>query len=138
VRERVAWHRDRGHKIVIVSASPELYVGPVGERIGADAVLATRLAVDADGRLTGRYDGRNCRGEEKATRLRAWMEDQVAAGAWGEARPAVWAYGNSAGDRRLLAAADVGVDVGRLGRLGKLRAFPRLVQVQDRELGRAP
>jgi hypothetical protein len=38
----------------------------------------------------------------------------------------LWAYGNSAGDRPLLAGADVGVDVGRLGPMGKLRAFRRL------------
>jgi phosphatidylglycerophosphatase C len=138
MRDRVAWHRDRGHKVVVVSASPELYVRPVGDLVGADAVLATRLAVDDEDRLTGRYDGRNCRGEEKATRLRAWVDDQVAAGVWGEDRPTVWAYGNSAGDRRLLAAADVGVDVGRLGRVGKLRRFPRLVEVQDRELRHTP
>jgi hypothetical protein len=41
-------------------------------------------------------------------------------------RPVLWAYGNSEGDRRLLAGADVGVDAGRLGRVGALRSFVRL------------
>ena len=38
----------------------------------------------------------------------------------------VWAYGNSRGDLRLLAAADHGVDAGKLGKLGRLARFPRL------------
>jgi hypothetical protein len=41
-------------------------------------------------------------------------------------RPVLWAYGNSDGDRRLLAGADVGVDAGRLGPVGALRSFARL------------
>ncbi len=43
--------------------------------------------------------------------------------------PFLWAYGNSAGDREMLEAADIGVDAGRLGRLGKLRGFRRLGDV---------
>lgn len=119
VRGRLEQHRALGHRIVLVSASPELYVGPVGTELGVDAVIATRLEVGPDGRLSGAYDGANCRGAEKLERLRQWI-DAEAPGAL------VWAYGNSAGDRQLLAGADVGVDVGRLGRLGKLRAFRRL------------
>jgi phosphatidylglycerophosphatase C len=111
-----------------VSASPDAYVRAVGAELGADAVVATRLEVGEDGRLTGRYDGRNCRGEQKAERLRAWVGEHVRPG--GDGEPYLWAYGNSAGDRRLLAEADTGVDVGRLGRLGKLRRFPRLAEVQ--------
>ena len=38
----------------------------------------------------------------------------------------LWAYGNSRGDLRMLGAADVGVNVGRLGRFGRLRAFSSL------------
>src|SRR3954468_22775490 len=39
--ERVRSHRSDGHELVIVTASPELYVGPIGERLGFDAVLGT-------------------------------------------------------------------------------------------------
>lgn len=119
VAARLEQHRRQGHRIAIVSASPELYVAAVGTELGVDTVVATRLAVGPDGLLTGRYDGRNCRGEQKLERLRGWI-DTHAPGAL------VWAYGNSAGDLRLLAGADVGVDVGRLGPVGRLRAFRRL------------
>lgn len=116
VRRRFDWHRTRGDRVVIVSASPECYVGPAGARLGADAVLATRLEVGPNGALTGRYDGKNCRGEEKLRRVRAWIGEEEPAGR-------LWAYGNSRGDLRMLSAADVGVNVGRLGRLGQLRQF---------------
>ncbi|HAM03820.1 MAG TPA: HAD-IB family hydrolase [Acidimicrobiaceae bacterium] len=119
VGARVEQHRRHGHRLVIVSASPELYVRAVADELGFDAVIATRLEVGADGRLTGRYQGGNCRGGRKLDGLHRWTEAH-APGAL------VWAYGNSAGDRRLLGGADVGVDVGRLGPVGKLRAFRRL------------
>ena len=142
VRARLEWHRARGHRIAIVSASPECYVGAVGDALTVDAVVATRLEVGPDGNLTGRYEGRNCRGAEKVARLEQWMatspasdtaRDGTPAGRAGDSTPFLWAYGNSAGDRRLLAAADVGVDVGRLGRVGRLRAFPRLADLRTTE-----
>jgi phosphatidylglycerophosphatase C len=123
VRTRLEWHRAHGDRLVIVSASPEAYLLAVGRELGVDAVLATRLAVGCDGRLTGGYDGQNCRGREKLRRVRHWIDD-----ASGPAAPTtvLWAYGNSDGDRLLLGGADVGVDVGRLGRFGALRSFRRL------------
>jgi phosphatidylglycerophosphatase C len=119
VRRRFDWHRARGDRVVIVSASPELYVRVAGEQLGADGVVATRLAVHGQV-LTGRYQGLNCRGEEKLHRLRQWIDERA-----GQPER-VWAYGNSRGDLRMLGAADIGVDVGRLGRLGHLRSFPGL------------
>ncbi len=137
VRARLEWHRRQGHRVVIVSASPECYVGPAGEELGVDGVLATRLAVDADGNLTGRYEGANCRGAEKYTRTMAWLE--ASGPRAGSDRPTLWAYGNSRGDLRLLGAADHGVDAGRLGRFGRLRRFPSLAALdRHRADARAP
>lgn len=126
VRERLEWHRKQGHRVVVVSASPECYVRPAAALLGADAALATRLAVGGD-LLTGRYEGKNCRGAEKYARLMGWIRSQ----GLGAAQPVLWAYGNSRGDRRLLDAADHGVDAGRLGRLGRLRGFPRLAYMVE-------
>jgi phosphatidylglycerophosphatase C len=127
VAGRLAWHLERGDIVVVVSASPESYVAPAAERLGAHGALATRLAVDPSGRLTGRYDGKNCRGTEKYTRLVGWLRAGGILAA-GSPQPVLWAYGNSRGDLRLLEAADYPVDAGRLGRLGRLRRFPRLGQ----------
>jgi phosphatidylglycerophosphatase C len=121
-RARLDWHRARGDRIVLVSASPDLYVEPAGRLLGADATIATRLEV-VDDVLTGRYDGANCRGEEKVRRFRQWTTSLD------QSPGRVWAYGNSRGDLRLLAAADVGVNLGRLGGLGRLRAYPSLGRV---------
>jgi len=96
---RLRWHQEQGHEVVIVSASPELYLAPLGRVLGVRAVLATGLEVDAAGRLTGRLWGDNVRGAEKVARLDAWLEGDPAE---------VWAYGDSDGDRELLARADHG------------------------------
>jgi phosphatidylglycerophosphatase C len=106
VRARVDWHRREGHELVLVSASPELYVSPIGRRLGFDAVLATRLEVGGDGRLTGRLVGANCRGPEKVVRLREWRGDTLTV---------AYAYGDSTGDREMLAMATTSIRIGRRG-----------------------
>jgi phosphatidylglycerophosphatase C len=119
---RLRWHLDQGHQVVLVSASPEIYLAAVAVDLGTDGLIATRLEVGAGGELTGHFDGPNCRGPEKARRLREWVEKN-APGAF------VWAYGNSAGDLDMLSTADIGIDTGQLGRFGKLSGFPRFESV---------
>jgi len=128
VRNRIEWHRARGHRVVLVSASLEHYVAPAGEILGVDGVLATRLAVDAAGIVSGRFDGKNCRGAEKYARVVGWLRANGLAGA-GRAQAVLWAYGNSRGDAWLLGAADHAVDAGRLGQFGALRRFPSLASL---------
>jgi phosphatidylglycerophosphatase C len=99
---RLGWHLDQGHQVVIVSASYEPYVRVVASSLGAAGVVATRLAVDADDVCTGELDGSNCRAEEKVRRLDGWLSERGLARADVE----LWAYGDSAGDRQLLAWAD--------------------------------
>jgi phosphatidylglycerophosphatase C len=106
--ERADWHRTQGHRIVIVSASLAVYLRPIAERLRVDAVLATELEVDDAGRLTGRMDGENVRGPEKARRLDAWIAESLPG-----ATPFVWAYGDSSGDTELWARADRAVRLGR-------------------------
>lgn len=96
---RLAWHREQGHRTVLVSASLGVYLHPLGRLLGVDAVLCTEAVVDEGGRYTGQMSGPNCRGPEKMQRLRAWMGQMQLEGA------ELWAYGDSAGDRELLAAA---------------------------------
>jgi phosphatidylglycerophosphatase C len=109
VRARVDWHRGKGHELVLVSASPEVYVAPIGRRLGFEEVIATRLEVDADDRLTGRLVGANCRGPEKVARLRQWRTEGLVVD---------YAYGDSAGDRELLALAATPVRINRRRGLG--------------------
>jgi phosphatidylglycerophosphatase C len=116
VCRRLRWHLDQGHRVLVVSASPEIYLASVAVDLGATGLIATRLEVGAGRELTGHFDGLNCRGPEKARRLHEWIEDN-ARGAF------VWAYGNSAGDLEMLTDADIGINAGKLGRFGKLRGF---------------
>jgi phosphatidylglycerophosphatase C len=94
---RLAWHRSEGHEVVLVSASLDPYLKPLGSRLGVSGVLCTTLDVGADGRLTGRLVGENCRGPEKVRRLGEWLQGRDVE---------LWAYGDSAGDRELLARAE--------------------------------
>jgi HAD superfamily hydrolase (TIGR01490 family) len=48
-------HRLAGHDIVIVSASGSEVVEPIGQMLGADRVIATRLEI-VDGKYTGNID----------------------------------------------------------------------------------
>jgi phosphatidylglycerophosphatase C len=115
--ERADWHHARGHRLVIVSASLAVYLRPIATHLQFDDVLATELEVDDDGRLTGRMQGENVRGPEKARRLDAWIareyDDSVP-----ERAPFVWAYGDSSGDKELWARADRAVRLGRRAHQG--------------------
>jgi phosphatidylglycerophosphatase C len=110
---RLHWHANEGHELVIVSASLDVYLHEVAQRLGVGAVLCTTLEV-ADGRVTGALQGGNCRGPEKAARLVRHLEP---AGDGGVRTVKLWAYGDSGGDRELLAMADHPVRVTRRGRL---------------------
>ncbi|VVE76002.1 HAD-IB family hydrolase [Pandoraea sputorum] len=95
---RVRQHRALGHRIVLVSASPGLYLRPWATSVGFEAVLSTELAFDAQDRFTGTFAQPNCWGPEKVRRLEAW---------WGDAPPRVlFAYGDSRGDKEMAERAD--------------------------------
>ena len=95
--QRVQWHQKQGHHLVILSASPEVYLSPWGMRMGFDQVIGTRLEVQS-GVLTGRILGKNCYGIEKVERLKAYLGDLSGY--------CLHAYGDSSGDRELLDIAN--------------------------------
>lgn len=97
---RLRRHQADGDRVVLVSASPALYLEPLGRLLGLDAVLATGLVVGADGRFTGELLGANCRGPEKARRLQRYLTDTCPDAV------TLWAYGDSDGDREMLAMAN--------------------------------
>jgi phosphatidylglycerophosphatase C len=109
VVELLHGHVHAGDTVVLVSASFEVYLRPLADRLGAHDVLAVRLEVDDDGILTGRLDGPNCRGAEKVVRLHDWL----AANTGGREAVHLSAYGDSRGDRELLADADAAHWLGR-------------------------
>jgi len=90
------WGRRGAHR-VIVTASPEDTVRPFAERLGAEALLGTPLAYDAEERIAGGFDGLNCRAGEKVVRLKR---------AYGPDLRLAAAYGDTSGDTEMLAIAD--------------------------------
>jgi phosphatidylglycerophosphatase C len=96
---RLRWHQQAGHRTVLVSASLAAYLRPLALRLGIDDVLCTDSTRSGE-RYGDRLVGLNCRADEKRRRLEQWMEERR----WIDAE--VWAYGDSIGDRELLARAD--------------------------------
>ena len=90
-------HVAAGDECVLVSASLDLYLAPWAQRQGFSTVLCSSLATDAQGRVTGALTPRNCFGEEKARRVKAWLA--------GREPSHITAYGDSRGDREMLAMA---------------------------------
>lgn len=93
---QIEWHRVRGNRMVVVSASPEDWLRPWCEGQNIE-VIATRLEVH-EGRLTGRIEGRNCQGIEKVRRIKEVIDlDKY---------ERVYAYGDSRGDAEMLDLAN--------------------------------
>ncbi len=67
-------HQLAGRDVVIVSASGAEVVEPIGEMLGADGVVATRMAI-ADGKYTGEIDY-YAYAENKAHAIRALAEEK--------------------------------------------------------------
>ncbi|MEO0376098.1 MAG: HAD-IB family hydrolase [Cyanobacteria bacterium P01_A01_bin.17] len=95
--DRLRWHQSQGHQTIVVSASLEAYLAPFAKAMEIDHVLGTQL-VEHSGCLTGQIQGQNCYGPEKVRRLQALLGNLK--------RYCVYAYGDSRGDRELLAAAN--------------------------------
>ena len=83
-----------GSEVLVVSASIDNWVQPFFPSV---TVLGTQIEV-ADGRLTGRFLTLNCYGQEKVRRILALHPDRSSY--------RLTAYGDSRGDREMLAFAD--------------------------------
>ena len=96
---RLRWHRERGDTVVVVSGTFDVCIRAWCEGEGV-ALLASVLE-ERDGRLTGRYAGPQCAGEEKARRIRAAYDLSAYA--------RIHAYGDTVEDLPMLALADEAV-----------------------------
>lgn len=93
--ERIRWHKDRGHHVVVASASLSAYLHPWCASMGVD-VICTELAAQG-ARLTGGYVDGDCCGEDKVRRIREGLDLAV--------YDVVYAYGDSDDDRGMLELA---------------------------------
>jgi phosphatidylglycerophosphatase C len=86
----IAQHRANGDRLLLLSASTDLYVPRIAHRLGFDEVICSQVRWREDGRLDGRLASLNCRGQEK----RRCLAEVLAR----EAPDKVYAYGNSGSD----------------------------------------
>jgi len=89
--------KNEGYKVMLVSASPDVYLPYICEYLGYDGFLATKTLKDGDN-LTGFFDGAVCNHEEKTRRIKEYLGDN---------KPKhTLSYGNSLGDYPMLAFCD--------------------------------
>lgn len=93
--EKLTWHKEQGHKIVIVSASIECWLKPWCDKHNLD-LIGTKLEMK-NGLVTGSLLSKNCYGIEKVHRVKEkYRLDEY---------DYIYAYGDSRGDKELLALA---------------------------------
>lgn len=100
--QRLRAHQDAGDRVVLASASFDIYVEKIAAHLNIDEVIASNLRWDAQQRLVG-IDGDNCRDEEKLKRVKALLQQE-------EGRH-VTAYSDSHADLPLLRWAESGIAV---------------------------
>ena len=93
--DRIRSHQRWGHRVFIVSASPEEVVAPIAQLLGVDEAIATRAELDDQGRYSGRTE-RYVYAEEKVVAMRE------AAAREGIDLAHSWAYSDSATDIPML------------------------------------
>jgi phosphatidylglycerophosphatase C len=95
IYSKIEWHREHGHKIIIVSANLAIYLRYWANLHKLDGVIATELDVN-NGCITGKLATRNCYGKYKVERIGRYLTDNQLDFCY------CYAYGNSAGDYELL------------------------------------
>jgi phosphatidylglycerophosphatase C len=86
----IAMHRNRGDRLLLMSASTDLYIPLIGRALGFDEIICTEVRWRSDDRLDGRLSSANCRGEEKRRCLAAVIAR--------DAPGRLYAYGDSRAD----------------------------------------
>lgn len=93
--ERIKWHKNSGHKIVIVSGGLDIYLAPWCREHGLDLICSS--LEHRKGLLTGHYSGEQCVLSEKARRVRELYDI--------DSFESIYAYGDTPEDNDMLSIA---------------------------------
>ena len=93
-------HAQHGDTIYVVSASIDDWVKPCCTQVADVMVLGTKIDVNDNGIVTGRFLTKNCYGQEKVNRL---LEVEPNRNEY-----ELYAYGDSRGDKEMIEFADYG------------------------------
>ncbi len=69
---RLREHQGEGDRVILPSASPDIYVHAIARLLGIAEVVCTRVEF-RDGRCLGRISGSNCKGLTKVERLQSHL-----------------------------------------------------------------
>lgn len=53
-RDRIFWHKSKGHKVIFISGSPDFLVSKMAAKYGVEDYKATHYELDENGNFTGR------------------------------------------------------------------------------------
>lgn len=95
--DKLNWHRQMGHKIVIVSASIEDWIKPWAIKNEIDLVISTKIEI-RNKEVSGNLSSPNCSGAEKVKRFLEQFPSKD--------EYQLYVYGDSKGDKELLQIAD--------------------------------
>lgn len=95
---KLKWHQDEGHRCILVSANMDFYLDYFAQNNQFDDCVCTKTAVDENGLVTGKLQGKNCRDVEKVRRLNELLGSKE--------NYILYAYGDSDGDKEMLELAD--------------------------------
>jgi len=90
--ERVAWHKEQGHTLVLATASVDFYMDHIRRHLGFDLLVATRTTIEPVPCVIGP----NCYGPEKVKRLQEL--DLFEQTDWGNS----WAYSDHVSDTPIM------------------------------------
>jgi len=96
--QRLRWHQQQNHRCILVSATLDSFLAPWSQQVGFNDLICSKLAADERHVISGKLEGLNCWGAEKVRRLELLLGPRAAY--------TLYAYGDSRGDRELLAFAD--------------------------------
>lgn len=74
VMKKLNFHKEQGCKILLVSASPEVYLQYFLKNSSIDTIIGTKLKI-IDGKYTNKIDGQNCKGSEKVSRIKHYLNE---------------------------------------------------------------
>jgi HAD superfamily hydrolase (TIGR01490 family) len=94
--QKLEWHKEKGHRVILVSASFEDYL-KYWVKLYNIEVIGTKLEW-RNNQITGNFATPNCYGPEKVKRIKQLLDPND--------YEEIFAYGDSRGDREMLALAD--------------------------------
>ncbi len=97
--EKVGWHREQGHVLLLITASDDFISRPISQILGFPNILCT-LAETRDGKLTGKIGDHPPFREGKLYQLKIWLAERKMS------LVGSWCYSDSYNDLPLLECAD--------------------------------